>query len=102
MVGEPPRPWPPAPFAPGVNDKKTKTANKEYDDVVARMLSTTEHDFENRIFTEDGYPDLNTQVRWSIECWEDVCREENHYYGLSNDMRNLVRFLLNPWFATAH
>lgn len=98
QVDEPPRPWPPAPFAPGVNHKKTKTANKEYDDIVARMLSTAEHDFGNLISTMDAYPDLNTQTRWSIQCWEGVCREENHYYELSTDMRNLVCFPLESRF----
>lgn len=90
LIDGPPRPWPPAPFAPGVDHKKAKTANKDYDDIVARMLSTAEHDFESQISTEDPYPDLSTQIRWSIECWEGVCKEEDHYWELSNDMRNLV------------
>lgn len=86
----PAHPWPPALLAPGVDPKAPKTANKVYDTVVAGMLTGAQHRFETLLFTENAYPDLDTQIRWSIECWETVCAESQRYFELSKEMRNSV------------
>lgn len=87
----PAHPWPPAPLAPGVDPKTPKTANKVYDNIVATMLNEAQHKFECRLFVENAYPNLDTQIRWSIECWEAICAESQRYFELSKEMRNLVR-----------
>lgn len=87
----PPRPWPPAPLAPGTDPKTPKTANKFYDKTVAGMLTDAQHAFECLLFTKDAYPDLSIQVRWSLGCWEAVCKSTKTFYELSKDMLNLVR-----------
>jgi|SRR5882757_5067045 len=87
----PPRPWPPAPLAPGVDPKTPRTANKVYDAVVAGMLSQAQHKFECLLFTEDAYPNIDVQIRWSLECWEAVCSGTRTYFELSKEMLSLVR-----------
>jgi len=87
----PARPWPPAPFAPGVDSKAPKTANKVFSSIVARMLTEAQHKFECLLFVEDAYPGIDTQVKWSIQCWETICLSTECYYSLSKEMMNLVR-----------
>lgn len=87
---KPAHPWPTAPLAPGVDSRTAKTANKAYDTVTANMLNEAQHRFETKLFIENAYPDLETQVRWSMECWESACGEYKTYYELSKDMRSLV------------
>ena len=87
----PPHPWPLAPLAPGVDPKAPRTANKVYDTVVARMLTEAQHKFECLLFIEDAYPSIDTQIRWSIECWEMICVGTGCYFELSKEMISLVR-----------
>ena len=86
----PARPWPPAPLAPGVDPKAPRTANKVFDAVVARMLTSAQHEFECLLVVEDAYPGIDTQIRWSMECWEIVCSDTKCYYELSREMMSLV------------
>jgi hypothetical protein len=86
----PPHPWAPAPLAPGVDPKAYKIANKSYDTVISTMLKQAEHRFECFLFVDDAYPTVDTQIRWSTECWEDVCVQSSNYFELSNPMRMLV------------
>lgn len=90
-VALPARPWPPAPLALGVDPKAPKTANKVYDSVVASMLTKSQHQFECLLFVKDAYPGIDTQIQWSIECWETVCSETRCCYALSKEMMSLVR-----------
>ena len=87
----PARPWPTAPLAPGVDSKTPKTANKVYDNMVATMLNEVQHKFECFLFVKNAYPDLDTQIGWSTECWETICTDSQCYFELSKEMRNLVR-----------
>lgn len=84
-------PWPPAPLAPGVDQKAPRTVNKVYDSVVAGMLTEAQHGFECLLFVEDAYPGIDTQIWWSIECWEMVYVGSQHYFKLSKEMMSLVR-----------
>jgi hypothetical protein len=77
----------------GVDPKAPRTANKVYSSLVAGMLTEAQHKFEYLILTENAYPNVNTQVRWSIECWEQVCKNSGNYFNLGKDMMNLVRTL---------
>ena len=86
----PPRPWPPAPLAPGVDAKAPKLVNRAYSIVVAGMLTEAQHRFECLVFVEDAYPDLNTQIWWAFECWEAVCSKSKTYFELSKEMMSLV------------
>jgi hypothetical protein len=90
-VEPPPTPWPTAPFAPGVDPKAQRKANKAYDSVVSNMLTEAQHKFELLLFVEDAYPKIDVQIRWSTECWRAVCLESERYFHLSKDMMNLVR-----------
>ena len=54
------------------------------------MLTDAQHRFECLLFVEDAYPAIDTQIRWSIECWESVCVESQRYFDLSKEMMNLV------------
>ena len=87
----PPHPWLPAPLAPGVDPKVPRTANRVYESVVASMLTEAQHKFECLLFVENAYPSIDTQIRWSIQCWEAVCATSQRYFELSKEMRNLVR-----------
>ena len=97
----PPHPWPPAPLAPGVNPKAPKSANKVFETVVAAMLTEAQHKFECLLFVEDAYPGIDTQIRWSIECWEAICKGAGCFFELSKEMMSLVciaRCLVKPDF----
>ena len=87
----PAHPWPPAPLAPGVDAKTPKTANRVYESIVTTMLNEAQHKFECLLFVENAYPNLDTQIKWSIGCWENVCAESDRYFELSKEMRGLVR-----------
>lgn len=91
----PTHPWPHAPLAPGMDPKAPRTANKVYNSAVAGMLTEAQHKFECLLFIEDAYPSIDTQVRWSSECWEMVCVESERYFELSKEMRNLVHNMLH-------
>ena len=86
----PARPWPLAPLAPGVDATSPQRANKNFEITVAAMLKEAEHRFECRLFVDNAYPTLETQITWSIECWEEVCMETQNYFSLSKAMRGLV------------
>ena len=86
----PPRPWPSAPLAPGVDPKAPRMANKVYDTIVAGMLTEAQHKFECLLFVEDAYPGIDTQIRWSLTCWEETCVDAKRYFELSREMMNLV------------
>ena len=96
----PAHPWDPAPFAPGVDSKTPKNANKVYDTAVASMLNEAEHQFECLLFVENAYPNLDTQIMWSSKCWENTCIDSRKFFELSKEMRNLVcdvsRLLVGP------
>ena len=89
----PAHPWPPAPLAPGVDAKAPRMANKVYSNIVSGMLTEAEHKFECLLFIENAYPDVGTQVNWSIKIWEEICIKSGNYYNLVKDMMNLVRIL---------
>ena len=98
----PDRPWPAAPFAPGVDAKTPKTANRVYIDIVASMLTEAQHKFECLVCTENAYPDISTQFNWAYKCWEAVCLRTGAYYDLSKEMLCLVcRFVPSP-VVTGH
>ena len=83
----PPHPWPPAPI---VDPNATPTTNRAYDKVVVGLLTDAQHRFECLVFVRDAYPDINKQVRWAYQCWEDVCVKHKSYYELSKDMLTSV------------
>jgi hypothetical protein len=79
-----------------VDPKTSRTANKVYDNVVANMLNEAQHKFERLLFVENAYPNLDTQIRWSIQCWEEVCVASQRYFELTKEMRSLVRHANHP------
>ena len=91
LATAPARPWMPAPLAAGVDPKTPRTANKVYSTAVAGMLNEAQHKFECLLFIEDAYPNIDTQIKWSIECWEEVCSDNRQYFELSKEMLSLVR-----------
>jgi hypothetical protein len=89
----PSRPWKPAPLALGVDPKAPRTANKVYSSIVSGMLTEVQHQFGCLLFVDNAYPNIDTQVNWSIKLWEKACIGSGNYYDLGKDMMNLVRGL---------
>jgi len=65
-------------------------ANKDFEGVVAAMLGEAGQRFECLLFIDNTYPTLETQMKWSMECWEAVCLESQNYFDLSKTMMRLV------------
>ena len=75
--------------------RSSKKVNlSDYEGIIKNIIEACQKAYRCKIFTVDAFPNLELELDFVIECWEDECSRRNVEVEMDENCRKLVSLCL--------